>query len=77
MKAAEFGYVGVVKTLINNKHIDIYSRDDVSNDIHTYLHMYHHICKYDKTLRTNKFIDANDSALIVILHSYCKSKEVC
>ena len=36
-----FGYVGVVKTLINNKHIDVNRRDhDVSSDIP--VHVYHH-----------------------------------
>ena len=38
-----FGYVGVVKTLINNKHIDVNSRDDVSNYIHVYHHNYMYV----------------------------------
>ena len=34
LKAAEFGYVGVVKTLIDKKYIDVNSRNDVSNYIY-------------------------------------------
>ena len=41
MNAAEFGYVGVVKTLINNKDMDVNSSNDVSSYIHTY-----HIIEY-------------------------------
>ena len=38
LKAAKFGYVGVVKTLIDKKYIDVNSRDDVSNYIIMYVH---------------------------------------
>ena len=69
LKATKLGYAGVVKTLINNKHIDVNSRDDdVSNDIRTYIHpyilmysMYHHNT-YDKNLRIIKFNDAVNNA---------------
>ena len=36
LKAAEFGYVGVVKTLIDKKYIDVESRNDVSNYIYVH-----------------------------------------
>ena len=36
LKAAEFGYVGVVKTLIDKKYIDVNSRNDVSNYIYVH-----------------------------------------
>ena len=36
LKAAQFGYVGIVKTLIDKKYIDVNSRNDVSN--HIYVH---------------------------------------
>ena len=41
--AARFGYVGVVKTLIDNKYIDVNSRNDVSNYMcmHTIIMMMH------------------------------------
>ena len=41
--AAFFGYVGIVKTLIDNKYIDVNSRDDVSNYMcmHTIIMMMH------------------------------------
>ena len=70
LKAAEFGYVGVVKTLINNKHIDVNSRDDVSS----YIHVCHHICMYSNNLRTIRFNDADNSALIVLLHTINQQK---
>ena len=62
-----FGYVGVVKTLINNKHIDINSRDhDVSSDIHVYHHNYMYVGQ--------EFNDADNSALIVLLHTVIISR---
>ena len=36
LKAAEFGYVGIVKTLIDKKYIDVNIGDDVSNYIYVH-----------------------------------------
>ena len=36
LKATGFGYVGVVKTLVDKKYIDVNSRDNVSNYIYVH-----------------------------------------
>ena len=77
LNAATFGYVGVVKTLINNKHIDVYSRDhDVSRDhnVSRAFLPYVHTCVPSYMYVGQEFNDADNSALIVLLHTVIISR---